>query len=349
MDKIVITVLLLVSAAGAQTKLLSLSEGNKNCGADLGSASGLFYSEPVTQLLSDNDLLFMRPMKTNQSTNRLTGILSQDLFSTQPDTLSHKDSLEMFETRSSLKAGLFSLIVPGAGQFYNGGTGNYIKAAGFLALEVAAIAVNVIWTNKGNNQTIFFQNYADANFSVLRYAQWIQLNFNGWDPGANSATKNLVNEIFDVNTGTAPWQKVDFEKLNEVESILGQTSSGQFFSHNLAAHGTQDYYEIIGKYPQFRQGWNPNAATDNVNITYDQLKDDVETQVDYYYMQQRGDANNFYGVAGTALGVVIANHFLSAIEAAIWAHGHNKSIQTSIGMSPLPQGARLSNRNESGD
>lgn len=179
MDKIVITVLLLVSAAGAQTKLLSLSEGNKNCGADLGSASGLFYSEPVTQLLSDNDLLFMRPMKTNQSTNRLTGILSQDLFSTQPDTLSHKDSLEMFETRSSLKAGLFSLIVPGAGQFYNGGTGNYIKAAGFLALEVAAIAVNVIWTNKGNNQTIFFQNYADANFSVLRYAQWIQLNFNG--------------------------------------------------------------------------------------------------------------------------------------------------------------------------
>ena len=73
---------------------------------------------------------------------------------------------------------------------------------------------------------------------------------------------------------------------------------------------------------------------DNVNISYDQLKDDVEAAEDYYYMQQRGDANNFYGVAGTALGVLLANHFLSAIEAAIWAHGHNKWIQTSVGMSP---------------
>jgi hypothetical protein len=276
-------------------------------------------------------------LETEQSTRTLTGVLSQDLLSAQTDTLSHKDSLALLETRSSLKSGVFSLLIPGTGQIYNGGTGNYIKAAGFLAIEAAAIAVNIIWTNKGNNQTTFFQNYADANFSVLRYAEWIKLNFSVWDPSADDGTINLVNEMF-VDNGPAPWQKVDFERLNEVESILGQTSAGQFFAHNLAEHGTQDYYEIIGKYPQFREGWNPNAATDNVNVTYDQLKYDLEVAQDNYYMDQRGKANNLYSVAGTALGVVIANHFLSAIEAAIWAHGHNKLIETSVGVSPLPQG-----------
>ena len=278
----------------------------------------------------------MRVPNVDTNTKQLTGVLSQDLFSNQPDTLSHRDSIAVFETRSAFKAGFFSLLIPGAGQVYNGGTSNYLKAAGFLAIEAAAIAANIIWTNKGNNQTTFFQNYADANYSVLRYAQWIQLNLNSWDPN-DAAIEKLVNEMF-VNNGPAPWQKVDFRKLNEVENILGQTSAGTFFAHNLAGYGSQDYYEIIGKYPQFREGWNPNAATDNVNVTYDQVKDNVEVAQDNYYMDQRGKANNLYGVAGTALGVVIANHFLSAIEAAIWAHGHNKLVQSSLEVTPLPQG-----------
>ncbi|HUI30922.1 MAG TPA: hypothetical protein VLX91_11955 [Candidatus Acidoferrales bacterium] len=294
-------------------------------------------------------------LEAGRSADRLTGVLSQDLFpgatferqsmtghdlligiAAQPESLSHRDSLYLLETRSSLKAGLFSLVVPGAGQVYNGGTVNYITAAGFLAIEAAAIAVNIIWINKGNNQTTFFQNYADANYSVLRYAQWIKLNFNSWDPNPDQATQNLLNEMF-VNDGPAPWQKVDFGKLNEIESILGQTTPGQFFTHKLPPYGDQQYYELIGKYPQFREGWNPAAATDTV-VTYEQLKYGVEVGQDNYYMGQRGLANNLYAVAGTAIGVVIANHFLSAIEAAIWAHAHNKLVQTSVDVTPLPQG-----------
>ena len=54
---------------------------------------------------------------------------------------------------------------------------------------------------------------------------------------------------------------------------------------------------------------------------YDQLNQ--PTPNSGYYMGQRGLANNLYGVAGTAIGIYkeSANHFASAIEAAIWAHG----------------------------
>jgi hypothetical protein len=305
--------------------------------ADAQSLNG--YSEGVLRDHQDK----IPFLETSQSVNMLTGDLSHDLFSVQEDTLSHADSLALLETRSSLKAGFFSLLIPGAGQVYNGGTANYIKAAGFLAIEAAAIAVNIMWNNKGNNQTTWFQNYADnvtatTGYSVLRYAQWIQLNFNVWDPTADDATKSLVSEMINLNGGPAPWDKVNFEKLHAVETALGGTSAGQFFTHNLPQHGDQQYYELIGKYPQFREGWNPGAATDNVNTSYDQLKYSVEVNQDNYYMGQRGLANHYYSVAGTAVGVVIANHFLSAIEAAIWAHGHNKFVQTSVGVAPLPQG-----------
>jgi hypothetical protein len=269
------------------------------------------------------------PFLESDPKNPLTGMLSQDLFAAQPQALSHRDSLHLQETRSSLAAGVFSLIIPGAGQVYNGGTGNYLKAAGFLALEAAAIAVNIAWNNKGNNQTTFFQNYANGHYSALRYAQWIALNYKRWDP---TISQTLINEML------AEVQKNNFEKLNAVETDLGTTSDGQFFTHNLPAYGQQQYYELIGKYPQFREGWNLNAGADTVNVTYDQLKYNVEVEQDNYYMGQRGLANHYYSVAGTALGVVIANHFLSAIEAAIWAHGHNKEIETTVGVSPLPVG-----------
>jgi len=295
----------------------------------------------------------------NQSSRKLTGILSKDLLSSQPESLSHKDSLEILETRSSLKAGFFSLIIPGAGQIYNGGTGNYIKAAGFLAIEAAAIAVDIIYINKGNTKTNFFQNYADGNstdwnsynangyvpynsqsqihyYNVYKYAQWVVNNYQqlesingatGNDPTIKQNINNvLITKTFDPSK--APWLQVNWYALNQVELAMGG-----YFSHQLPAYGQQQYYELIGKYPQFREGWSDENPA---YLTYDQLHSD--TNWSGYYMDQRGLANNLYGVAGTAVGVIIANHFLSAIEAAIWAHGHNKAIQTSVGVSPLPQG-----------
>ncbi len=197
------------------------------------------------------------------STSRLTGVLSEDLFSVQADTLSHTDSLSLLKTRSAFKAGLFSLLIPGAGQIYNGGTVNYIKAAGFLAIEAAAIAANIIWTNKGNQQTNFFEqyadgtaadNYADGHYSVRRYAQWIQTNLYIWDPDAGKdGTLTLVNGMF-VNNGPAPWDKVNFTKLAEVEDALSSKMPGS--DDHLLSHGTEQYYELIGKYPQFREGWS---------------------------------------------------------------------------------------------
>ncbi|HEY9165924.1 MAG TPA: DUF5683 domain-containing protein [Candidatus Kryptonia bacterium] len=282
----------------------------------------------------------------NSSQSRLTGVLSHDLFVSKGDS-SHEDSISRVETRSALKAGFFSLVIPGAGQLYNG---NYWKAAGFFAVEVAGWMVNAVWNQKGNNQTNFFQNYADGSaadkyadghYSVARYAQWIQQNYKSFEdkgipiaggqyaPVTDPTTvNNYISLILPSSGGPAPWDEVNWVALNKVEAALGG-----YFSHMLPAHGEQQYYELIGKYPQFREGW----YDENLAITsYDSLRSDTPNSG--YYMGQRGKANNLYAVALTAVNVVIANHFVSAIEAALWAHNNKRIIEPTVGLSPLPDG-----------
>ena len=293
-------------------------------------------------------LIFVMTVAANAQVSKpskeLTGVLSHDLFASAP-SMSHEDSLAMFETRSALKAGLFSLIIPGAGQAYNK---NYLKAAAFFAVEVAGWVVDVVWTNKGNDKTNFFQTYADGtaadnyqngHYSVLRYATWIQQNLpallqvNGQtDPNQIAiADKYAALLMIGKNGNLAPWAEINWDALNKVEAAIGG-----YFSHLLPEHGQQQYYELIGKYPQFRQGWDDSPfALGNKNFTAFM---DYSTAHSGYYMGQRGQANYLYAVASTAVGVVLVNHFVSAIEAALWAHSHNKFVQTSVGMSLLPQG-----------
>ncbi len=286
----------------------------------------------------------------------LTGVLSQDLFAVQPMNETQDSLVDVTETRSALKAGAFSLLIPGAGQLYNR---NYLKAAAFFAVEVAGWVVNAMWTQKANNQTVYFQNYADgtanyklpggqadpygnAHYSVRRYVEWIQAN---WQQllilGGHSPTDNTDPSVVTVmqyeptmvvNSGQpAAWSQVDWYSINQVEGALGG-----YFTHFLPAHGDQQYYELIGKYPQFRQGWDDSPyAKGTTNFTAFM---DYSTTNSGYYMDQRGKANSLFAVASTAIGVVLVNHFASAIEAAIWAHNHNNAVQAHVSMSKLPTG-----------
>lgn len=285
----------------------------------------------------------------------LTGILSNDLFSerifSRDNTYSVVDSAAIVETRAALKAGLFSLILPGAGQAYNG---NYLKAGIFFAFEVAGWVTNVVWNKKGDSQTNFFQqyadgtssnNYTDGHWSALQYAQWIKqdlkliMDANG-TTGDNVGIAEEFAQKMIVNKGVpTPWSNVDWYALNQVESAIGG-----YFSHLLPPHGQQQYYELIGKYPQFRQGWDDSEwgkavrglpGGDSLFVNYVH----GSTPHSSYYMDQRGLANDYYAIASTAVGVVIVNHFISAIEAALYAHAREKKIEAKMSMKALPMNA----------
>lgn len=280
----------------------------------------------------------MRPVIRS---SKLTGVLSQDLFSS--GTASHSgDSLAMQETRSALKSGLFSLVIPGAGQAYNH---NWLKAAGFFAVEITGWVVNVMWNRKGASETNAFKVYADGTaadayrdgqYSVYRYAQWIGNNVQQLEQinGTSSQGQAIISQYINSkgnsllgNQFASPEYQVDWAALNAVENAMGG-----YFSHWLFAYPGVEYYKEIGKYPQFRQGWDDeNPAI----LDYNSIRNDTPHSA--YYENMRGTATGYYNVALAAAGVIIANHFASAVEAAIWAHGHSNPIETSVKISPLPQ------------
>jgi hypothetical protein len=253
-------------------------------------------------------LISISPICAQSFENGLTGNLSVDSkilfeerkFESQPELLPQSEN-----KKSPFLAGLFSFILPGAGEFYSG---SYLKSAIFLAVEAAVITTAVIYDKKGDDQTDKFEKYADENWSVVKYAQWlIDFKLGGIDPGIITST----------DPSLPPWQRVDWSKLHEAE----------FGTHKLPAYGEQQYYELIGKYHEYSTGWddfNPNSED------YKSVSPHFT-----YYSGERGKANDYYNVTSKAVIGIYINHFLSVLDAVWTTAQYNKSLAIRVRMEQI--------------
>jgi hypothetical protein len=150
------------------------------------------------------------------------------------------------------------------------------------------------------------------------YVQWMKTYF----PGESSGI--IVNS----NTGLPPWERVDLNQLNTSEDFIGKIS-GSGFTHRLPPRPEQQYYELIGKYPQYGGGWD-----DAGNFTPSDLLQRNLSPRFLFYSQMRGEANDFYRIASTASYFLIANHVLSALEAAWSAARFNSRLKAEAHLVP---------------
>ncbi len=249
---------------------------------------------------------------------QLSGNLHHDfMISSQNVEIASQDSINVnFKKRSPLLAGGMSLILPGAGQFYNK---DYWKTAIFAVIEIAAISTAIIYDGKGDDQTEFYKDFANSTdgWNVNDYAEWTQKNAQRINPGIEE--NDPVLNIFD-NNGDVIWSK-----LNTLETAIGS-----WYSHQLAPFDDQQYYEMIGKYQQFNPGWSDYSDTDYPPDGY--TYPDPVTSTFSWYADERGKANDYYNVASTAVVIVVANHVLSAIEAALAANSYNRSLKANVSL-----------------
>ncbi|OGU66050.1 MAG: hypothetical protein A2440_03600 [Stygiobacter sp. RIFOXYC2_FULL_38_25] len=257
-------------------------------------------------------VIFVSAQELKQNQTQLSGVLALDskMVDVSVQTKHIKSPLdETVAKKKPLVAAGLSLLLPGAGEFYSE---SYIKSAVFLAAEAAAIAVGLAYDKKGNDQTTFFQNYADQHWSAARYAKWVSNPAN--TKNINAAVDPAKYNVF-YTSG-----KVNWTELNRLESDLGS-----YFSHRLPYYGEQQYFELIGKYPQFNVGWD-DFGDENTPFEYKADRSNLTNNFKYYSVE-RGKANDFYNIASKAVIVVVVNHLISAIDAAWSAHSYNKSIE----------------------
>jgi hypothetical protein len=210
--------------------------------------------------------------------------------------------------KSPVLSGVLSAILPGAGQVYNE---DWWIAGVFVVVEATLITTAVVYDNKGDDQTEYFENYADDytndkhNWSVVRYAEWMA-EYQGAD---------LSKIIISDDESLPPWQRVNWTELNAAEKG----------SHKLAPHGEQQYYELIGKYHQYSGGWNDYTGGANNS----QISPNYE-----YYSGQRGLANDYYNTSSTAVIGIYINHLLSAAEAVWGSTRFNKNLAVNFRVEP---------------
>ncbi|MDD8017276.1 MAG: hypothetical protein PHP42_02765, partial [Bacteroidota bacterium] len=257
---------------------------------------------------------------------KLTGSIAWDLTNASDDSsITERASVQHSpDYKNPFYGGLYSLILPGAGQ-YN--SGRYTKAAIFITAEVALIVYSIINNNNGDKKTQDFQNYANRHWSAMRYAKYIeQHGKSDYGPTDVTFTQADYDAISNRN---------DFSKIN----LWEQGTHLEGFSHQLPQFGEQQYYELIGKYNQFKFGWDTYPQDANGVPVSDRVTTEIKYDYDHMVPQQmlnyagdRGKANDYYYAASFAVSAIVINHVVSAVDAFLSTKHYNNELASSMGL-----------------
>lgn len=232
-------------------------------------------------------------------------IINQNSSESYSDKISSSVN-EVAGEKSPYLGALFSGLLPGAGEVYSK---QYLKGAIFFAVEIGLWIAYSSYENKGDDQTAYYENFANNNWDVYQYAGWLKTAGGGFP----------LSDQIDLNASP----DVLLGQINRCEDASG-------FSHRLPYYGEQQYYELIGKYQTFVAGWkDADLGYLKANQTnFRTYKSDMFIN----YSVDRQQANDYYDNASTALTLVIINHLLSAADAAWSVTMYNKDLKVKTGL-----------------
>jgi len=218
--------------------------------------------------------------------NELTAsrYLSSSIYNSSDDVEGLGEDIYSYKTKSPVKAFLYSLAIPGAGEYYNG---HKIRAGAFLAADAIFWSGYFIYHKKGADKETEYKAYADANYHWQDFMIW-------WDQLPTTEQEKFSHRL-------------PFDSTNYVPIF------------------NREYYENIGKYNQFQVGWpggmnHPFIPPDGE--TWMGTNNERQT-----YLEMRKTSNDYFSKASTMIMISIANHVVSAFDAAIGAKRHNKGAK----------------------
>lgn len=232
-------------------------------------------------------------------------IKSNDYKENKDLTLNFSDS-DSTKLKSPVIGAVMSAVIPGSGQIY---AKNYLKSAIFIAAEAGLWALYAVFQGKGNDQTDAYEKYANENWNMRKYAQW------------------LKDQSFQGSDG------IDLSKDDETLRMQINVCEERNFSHQLPRKGEQQYYEVIGKYQNYVTGW----STADVNVINKNNYGTYHLPQVSTYMDDRQTANDYYNKGTTALMVVILNHIVSAVDGVLSVNSYNNKyvLKGSVSFQPV--------------
>jgi hypothetical protein len=249
--------------------------------------------------------------------------------------------------RSPKKALFMSMIVPGLGQAYVGQNWfNYTRGAVYFLTDVALMyGWHHYVVDRQDAQIAKYQKYADENWRQSKYEDSIA-RYPDKVATRNEHRENYCETVQDANTnkGNSLLQGCKVPTSDEYASFKAEYNDkdssaaavGLFRSRFPNPH---NFYELIGKETEFVTGWLDADSVFLGDSAYyamgpdgNALKDAVgrlvpaTTAMQQKYIGMRAQANDYARMQAWFLGGMVVNHIVSAIDAALAAHYHNKAL-----------------------
>ena len=243
------------------------------------------------------------------------------------------------------KAMLYSAVIPGLGQLYNG---NIKKALFFSAVEITAISIYFNFNGKSSSKEEKYKQFADREWDFFRwmrhYYDWKDHEVFGAYFSNNQNPENPV--YYDIWDGShhLEFQMTDNDgnitSLSTTDSQNETVFRDTFFSYNgfLGVPDTariselendqnftllrdSHYYENIFKYNHFFAGWEDyQSIEEESNEGYLIAKSPKKWE----YRSMRDQVAKFERIASYATSVILFNHIFSMIDAAWTKTDKNK-------------------------
>ncbi|WP_290764854.1 hypothetical protein [Fibrobacter sp. UBA4297] len=243
------------------------------------------------------------------------------------------------------KALFMSLLVPGAGQMYVGGsTATYVRGGVYMALEV------FMWSGWGyfsvykyNQQVDKYKKFAKQHYSIGRYENAMRdlyntagnLYISTFSSRYMGTRKSFCEAIYGDATHGKCYQddalfsddKTHLNNFKDKDKSLGDEMKD--FKRSFSKES--ELFQLISEGAYVR-GWDDvkNGGTLAIDLNLEDENAETvplgESDNMNKYRSMRSKANDYADRQAWFIGGLILNHLISAVDAAITANAHNKVL-----------------------